>query len=117
MVTASKAAPVVTGITDTFQEMTVQNLKEADMYANVCKFFEISDLFGMRRVSFLSSPLAVKQDIAAAIFVRCMCVCVCVCVSACGRPSGFVWTITSTFMHGFQNNLAQLLYLRRRSAI
>ena len=59
----------------------------------------------------LSSPLAVKGDIAVAIFVRCM------CMPACIRPSGFVRAITPTFMHGFQNYLAQLLFLRRRSAI
>ena len=28
-----------------------------------------------------------------------------------------VWSITCTFMHGFQNNFAQLLPWRRRSAI
>ena len=33
------------------------------------------------------------------------------------RPFGFVQAITSIFMHGFQNNLAQLLFLRRRIAI
>ena len=33
------------------------------------------------------------------------------------HPSGFVLTISCTIMHGFQNNLAQLLLLRRRSAI
>ena len=36
---------------------------------------------------------------------------------ACVRPSGFVRVITSTFMHGFQNNLTQLLFLRKGSAI
>ena len=30
------------------------------------------------------------------------------CVRACVHPSGFVRAITSTFMHGFQNNYAQL---------
>ena len=43
--------------------------------------------------------------------------CVCACVNAFVRPSGFVRPITCTIMHGFQNNLAQLLPLRRRSAI
>ena len=33
------------------------------------------------------------------------------------RPSGFFRAITCTFMHGFQNNLAQLLTLTRRSVI
>ena len=51
----------------------------------------------------LSSPLAGKRNIVVTIFVRCMCV----------RPSGFVRTITCTIMHGFQNNLAQLLPLTR----
>ena len=32
------------------------------------------------------------------------------------RPSKFVQAITCTFMHGFQNNMAQLLSSRRRSA-
>ena len=56
--------------------------------------------------NFLSSLLAGKRDIVS-IFVRCMCV----------RLSGFVRTITCTIMHGFQNKMAQLLPLRRRSAI
>ena len=51
---------------------------------------------------FLSNPLAGKRDIVT-IFVRCMFV----------RPSEFFWTITCTIMHGFQNNLAQLLPLSR----
>ena len=29
-------------------------------------------------------------------------------VSVCVCPSGLVWTITSIFMDGFQNNLAQI---------
>ena len=57
---------------------------------------------------FLSRPLAGKRDIFVTIFVRCMCVHPCVC------PSGFVRTIPCTIIHGFQNNLAQLLPLRRR---
>ena len=56
---------------------------------------------------FLSSPLAGKLDTVVTIFVRCVSV----------HPSGFVRTITCTRMHGFQNNLAQLLPFRRRSAI
>ena len=36
------------------------------------------------------------------------CVCVCMCIL-----SRFVQAITPTFMHGFQNYLAQLLFLRR----
>ena len=61
---------------------------------------------------FLSSPLAGKQDIVLQFLFG-----VCTCVSASVRPSGFVWTITCTTMHGFQNNLAKLLPLRRRCAI
>ena len=33
------------------------------------------------------------------------------------RPSGFVRAITSTFMHEFQNNLAQLFSLRSKTSI
>ena len=38
--------------------------------------------------SCLSSPLAVKRDIAVTILLRCMCVCVCVhaCMRAYVRP-------------------------------
>ena len=61
--------------------------------------------------TFLSNPLVGKRDIVITNSVRCM------CVRQCVRPSVFVWTITCTIMHGFQNNLAQLLPLRRRSAI
>ena len=44
---------------------------------------------------------------------------VCAWVSQCVRvcPSGFVQAITSTFIHRFQNDLAQLLSIRSRSAI
>ena len=68
---------------------------------------------------FLSSPLAGKRDKVVTILVRCMCVrpCIRACIRASMHPSGFVWTITCTVTQGFQNNLAQLLPLRRRSAI
>ena len=33
------------------------------------------------------------------------------------RPSEFVWAITSTFMNELRNNLAQLFFLRSRSAV
>ena len=78
------------------------------------------------RISVFSSifvePTCSEQDIGVTIFIWCMCICVhmcaCVCgVDACVPPSGFVWAITSTFMHGFQNDLAQLFSMRRRSAI
>ena len=58
-------------------------------------------------IVLLSSPLVGKRDIVVIILVWCMCV----------RPPGFFRTITCTIMHGFQNNLAQLLPLKRRSAI
>ena len=64
---------------------------------------------------FLSSPLAGKGDIVVTILVWCMYMRLCVHASV--RPSEFVRAITCTIMHGFQNNLAQLLPLRRRSAI
>ena len=55
-------------------------------------------------VGFLSSPLAGKRDIVVTILVRCM----------SERPCiQYIHTI----MHGFQNNLAQLLSSGRRSAI
>ena len=38
-------------------------------------------------------------------------------VHVCIPSSRFVWAITPTFMHGFQNFLALLLSMRRRSAI
>ena len=49
----------------------------------------------------------VKRDIAVTIVLRCVCV----------RACGFVRAVTPTFMDGFQNDLTQLLSLRRRSAI
>ena len=39
------------------------------------------------------------------------------CVRMSVRPSELVRAKTSTFMHGFQNNLAQLLSLRSTCAI
>ena len=62
---------------------------------------------GLIEKKILSSPLAGKQDVVVTTFVRCMVV----------HPPRFVRTITCTIMHGFQNSLAQLLPLRRRSAI
>ena len=61
-------------------------------------------LFFQQKISeFLSSPLAGKRDIVVTILVWCMCLCLCV------HPA-----ITGTFMHGFQNNFAQLLFSRKR---
>ena len=42
---------------------------------------------------------------------------VCAFVRVSVRPYGFVRTITCAIMHGFKNNLAQLLPLVRRSVI
>ena len=36
----------------------------------------------------------------------------CTCVRACMHPSRFIRAITCTFLHGFQNNLAQLFSMR-----
>ena len=46
------------------------------------------------------------------VYVRALCV-----RCACVHPSGLVRVITCTFVHGFQNNLAQLFSLRSRNAI
>ena len=52
------------------------------------------------------------------VYVHALCVACVWLVHACiVRPSGFFRAITCTFMHGFQNNLAQLFTLTRRSAI
>ena len=48
---------------------------------------------------FFVEPAWVERYIVVAISVWCMCVCV--------HVYRFVRAITSTFMHGFQNNLAQ----------
>ena len=51
-------------------------------------------------------------------FGVCACVLYALCVHACiVHPSRFVLAIIGTFMHGFQNNLAQLFCLRSKSAI
>ena len=50
-----------------------------------------------------------EQDIVVTALVWCVC---CACVHC-----GFVRAITSTFVHGFQNNLAQLFSLKGRIAI
>ena len=55
-------------------------------------------------------PACGEGDIVVAILVWCMCV-----HCACMHPSiQFCRGITSTFVHGFQNNMAQLM---SRSAI
>ena len=62
----------------------------------------------MNIVPFLLSLFAIKRDIAVTILLRCMCMHV--CMHACLCP-GFVWVVALTFMHGFQNDLTQLLFL------
>ena len=57
-------------------------------------------------------PTCSEQDIVVIISVQCMCV-----HWDCVHLSGFVLAITSTFMHEFQNNLAELYFLTNRSAI
>ena len=43
--------------------------------------------------------------------------CMCICYALFVRLSGFVRAITCIFVHGFQNNLAQLLSSKSKSAI
>ena len=62
---------------------------------------------------FFVEPACGERDIVVLISFRCMCVHAC-CVM---HLSGFVRAIPSIFMHGFQNNLAQLFSLACRSAI
>ena len=62
-------------------------------------------------IIFVEPPCG-ERDIVVTLSVRCMCMC-----CACVHLSGFVWAITSTFMHRFQNDLAQLFSLRSKSAI
>ena len=61
---------------------------------------------------FLSSPLAVSRAYSSCynfslVYVRC----------AWMLPSGFVQAVTCTFIHGFQNYLAQLFSLKSRKVI
>ena len=55
-------------------------------------------------------PTCSERDIVATTSVRCVCV-------VCMHSSGFVQSITCTFVLGFQNKLAQLFSLKSRSAI
>ena len=59
----------------------------------------ICALATMLRAPFLSSLLVVSDTQLLPLG--------CICIV---RLSRFVWAITSTFMHGFQNNLAQLFF-------
>ena len=56
-------------------------------------------------------PAYGEQDIVLIVSVRCM------FMHACLHPSRFVQATTSTFMHGYQNNLVQFFSLVRRNAI
>ena len=94
-------------IIDSFDFQTVKKIYIQWLVWNrLLRFFSFLFLF------FLSSPLAGKRDIVVTILFG-----VCACVRASVRPSGFVRAITCTFMHGFQNNFAQLLPSRRKRAI
>ena len=53
-------------------------------------------------------PACDERNTVAATSLWCMCVCSSV------RPSGFVGTKTSILIDGFQNNLAQLLFVMGR---
>ena len=67
--------------------------KNIDLFLFVFRIFcfLLSDLLFVQ-------PACSERDIVVTISVWCMCVCV---RCACMRPSGFVGTITYTFMHGF----------------
>ena len=58
-------------------------------------------------------PTCDLPDIVVTTSVRC--ISVCVCASVC--LSKLVQAIACTFMHGFQNNVAQLFSLKSGSAI
>ena len=61
-------------------------------------------------LQYLKSPL--KSVLVVTISVQCMRM-----HARVARPSGFLWAITCTFMHGFQNNLAQVFSLTSTSAV
>ena len=56
-------------------------------------------------ISFIVEPACGERDTVVTISVRCICVRACMHVLS----SRIVRDITCTFVHGFQNNLAQLL--------
>ena len=68
-------------------------------------------MFVLNIVIFVA-PSCGERDIVVTISVWCMCV-----RRACMHQYGLVRAITCTFMHGFQNNLAQLLPSRSRSDV
>ena len=62
----------------------------------------------MEIASFFVELACGEQDIVVTISVQCMCIV---------RLSAFVRAITATFIHGFQNSLAQLFSFKSGSAI
>ena len=52
--------------------------------------------------SIIVEPACGEQDIV--VTMTAWCTHVCACVSPSVRPSEFIWTATSTFADGFQNN-------------
>ena len=66
----------------------------------------ILSVIGLKEQTIFVEPACGERDKVVTILVRCMCVC----------PSRFVPAITLTFMHEFQNDLAQLFSLRSRNA-
>ena len=67
------------------------------------------EIYRTSKLSLFVEPACGERDIHCSCYnfisvhVRALCV----------RLSGFVQTITSTFMHGFQNNLAQFVLLEK----
>ena len=75
------------------------------MYLHLTFTTDLSNIF--------LEPAFSERDIVVTILVQHVCVrCACLCIV---HSSGFVWAITCTFMHEFQNNLAQLLSSRSKS--
>ena len=73
---------------------------------------DLDDSFSEQEGKFVVEPAYCEQDIVVTTSVWYICV-----VLVCMHPSGFVRAITNTFKHGFQSNLAQLLFLMSRSTI
>ena len=68
------------------------------------------------KVQFLSS-LRTMSETWLLQFLFGICACVSSCVCACIRPSGIFRAKIFTFMHGFQNDLEQLISVRSGSAV
>ena len=62
-------------------------------------------------------PACGERDTVVTVSFWCICMCYVYIAHACLHPSLFILAITSTFMHEYQNDLAQSFSLRRRSAI